>query len=42
VTDVAGVPEIEGAPFGFGVTVTLNGASETVLVPSETEILTFE
>ena len=30
-----------GAPFGFGFTVMLNGASETLLVPSVTEIVTF-
>jgi hypothetical protein len=35
---VAGAPEIVGALFGFAVTVMLNGGSETMLVPSETEI----
>jgi hypothetical protein len=39
---VAGAPEIVGGLFGFGVTAMLNGASETVLVPSETEIVTLE
>ena len=40
--DVAGVPEIVGGVFGAGPTVSVNGASEVVALPSVTLIVTVD